>query len=524
MSMTPAASTYFQQNAQAWDRLRSSYFDETLRDAAIAKAYLRPEMVVADVGAGTGFISAGLAPLVRRVILLDGSSEMLAVARRNLAAFDNLEFETADGLSLPLPDDSVDAVFANMYLHHCPDPLAALHEMARILVPGGRLVLTDMDAHPYTWLKEEMADVWQGFERTQVKDWLRQARLVNRIVACSGSCCQAETERPVEHGGNKQHATISVFIAAGTRRVVAAEVVQAHYTAAVQPEVKSCCSPAPLEQARECCSQNTPVQDSTCCSSAASPQGTACCDHTPPIQDTTCCRSAQAERCCDLVEDPFEPGYSAEQEASAPQEAVEVAFGCGNPTALAALRPAERVLDIGSGGGIDAFLAAAKVGQNGWVIGVDMTPAMINRATASAARNGFTNVEFRLGQADQLPLEDEAVDVVISNCVINLVEDKGTVFEEAMRVLAPGGRLEVSDMLAGGSLPLEARQDAAAWAACLSGTIPEQEYVDLIRQAGFSAVTVKRSHTEVHIGGTPVYSARISAYKKAKINPAAVRK
>ena len=123
-------------------------------------------MHVADVGAGTG-LSAGLASLVEKVHLLDGSAAMLDVARKNLAQFDNLEFHTADGLALPMQDASLDAVFANMYLHHCPDPLAAIVEMVRILRPGGRLIITDMDSHTHTWLKTEMADVWLGFERDQ---------------------------------------------------------------------------------------------------------------------------------------------------------------------------------------------------------------------------------------------------------------------------------------------------------------------------------------------------------------------
>ena len=166
--------------------LRSGYFTEAVREAAIARAYLHPEMVVADVGAGTGFMSAGLAPLVQQVHVVDGSPAMLDVARKNLAAFDNLEFHQADGLSLPLPDASLDAVFANMYLHHCPDPLAAIQEMVRTLRPGGRLVITDMDAHDHAWLKEEMADVWLGFDRDQIRAWFEQAGLVNVIVDCTG--------------------------------------------------------------------------------------------------------------------------------------------------------------------------------------------------------------------------------------------------------------------------------------------------------------------------------------------------
>jgi arsenite methyltransferase len=178
MSMTPASSQYFDQVAGEWDGARAGYFSEDVRTAAIARASLRQEMTVADVGAGTGFMTFGLAPLVHKVHVLDGSPAMLENARRNLAQFTNLEFHLADGQALPLPDGSVDVAFANMYLHHCPDPLAAMCEMVRILKPGGRLVITDVDDHDHTWMKTEMADVWLGFEREQVRVWFHEAGLV----------------------------------------------------------------------------------------------------------------------------------------------------------------------------------------------------------------------------------------------------------------------------------------------------------------------------------------------------------
>ena len=138
MSTTNPSSSYFEKVAPEWDNLRAGYFTEAVREAAIRKAYLHPGMTVADVGTGTGFMAAGLAPLVKHVHALDGSAAMLNEARRNLAQFENVEFHEADGLSLPLPDASLDAVFANMYLHHCPDPLASIREMIRILRPGGQ--------------------------------------------------------------------------------------------------------------------------------------------------------------------------------------------------------------------------------------------------------------------------------------------------------------------------------------------------------------------------------------------------
>ena len=196
MSMTQASRDYFAAKADQWDELRSTYFNHEVREKAIRKAYLRPEMWVADVGAGTGFLSTELAKLVERVYLLDASPEMLAVARKNLAEFDNVVFHQAEGLSLPLADGSLDVVFANMYLHHCPEPLAAIREMARLLKPGGRLVITDLQAHDHTWMQTEMADVWLGFERAQIQQWLQQAGLVNILVEFSGeTCCAASNQR-----------------------------------------------------------------------------------------------------------------------------------------------------------------------------------------------------------------------------------------------------------------------------------------------------------------------------------------
>ena len=145
-----ATAAYFERVAGEWDSLRRGYFGEAVRDAAIARAYLRPEMIVADIGSGTGFMAAGLAPLVAKVYAIDGSAAMLEVAREKLASFSNVELQLADGATLPFDDAAVDAVFANMYLHHCPDPQAAIDEMVRVLKPGGRLVITDMDQHEHS--------------------------------------------------------------------------------------------------------------------------------------------------------------------------------------------------------------------------------------------------------------------------------------------------------------------------------------------------------------------------------------
>jgi ubiquinone/menaquinone biosynthesis C-methylase UbiE len=231
-----------------------------------------------------------------------------------------------------------------------------------------------------------------------------------------------------------------------------------------------------------------------------------------------CCGSSEGG-CCSTgyqYEDvTFATGYSAADLSAAPKEAAGFSLGCGNPIAMAGMKPGEVVLDIGSGGGLDAFLAAERVGPTGRVIGVDMTPAMLARARASAERSGITNVEFRQGYAEALPVADGEVDVIISNCVINLTEDKGRVFREAFRALKPGGRLEVSDMVTSGPVPIELRESAAGWAECVTGALPEQEYLDLITQAGFENPTTRRSTTMGEAFGIKVYSVIASAHKPA---------
>lgn len=478
--MTQASSEYFQRNAGSWDEISAGYFGPAVREAAIAKAFLRPEMVVADIGSGTGFVAAGLAPLVRRVHVVDGSAEMLNVARSKLSAFNNVEYHLADGQSLPFAEKSLDAVFANMYLHHSVNPLAALTEMVRVLRPGGRLVITDMDAHPYAWLKDEMADVWQGFAREDLRGWLRQAGLVNVIVDSTGQSCCAESSSDTLADEQGREAKISVFVATGTRRLQMRGAVEERY-AGLARSGGSCGCSLDMES------------DSGCCGTSASAE-TGCCgrDHEPAA---------------------LTKGYSVEEIASAPEEAADFSLGCGNPLALARLAPGEVVLDIGSGGGLDAFLAAERVGPGGRVIGVDMTTEMLERARTSAQRNGVQNVEFRMGYAEELPVEDQSVDVILSNCVVNLVEDKERVFREAFRVLKPGGRLEISDIVTSGAMPYELQQDTDGWGACVTGALPEKEYLDLIRQAGFEKVVARGSGGADHAGGIAVYSLHVSAGK-----------
>jgi 2-polyprenyl-3-methyl-5-hydroxy-6-metoxy-1,4-benzoquinol methylase len=177
--------------------------------------------------------------------------------------------------------------------------------------------------------------------------------------------------------------------------------------------------------------------------------------------------------------------------AELPKDAIAVSAGCGNPTAIASLKSGMTVVDFGSGGGIDAFLAARKVGPKGKVYGIDATHEMIMRARRTASENGFGNVEFRLGEIEHVPLGSGVADVVISNCVINLSPDKEQVFREAFRILKPGGRLAVSDIVLLRDLPDEVRKDLGAWSSCVSGAISEKEYLGAIERAGFQKPKVE---------------------------------
>ena len=208
--------------------------------------------------------------------------------------------------------------------------------------------------------------------------------------------------------------------------------------------------------------------------------------------------------------------YTPTDLADLPPEAAGLSLGCGNPVALASLQPGAVVLDIGSGAGLDVFLAARKVGPTGWAIGLDMTEAMIRRASQAAEQAGFSNVEFRLGDAEEMPLPDESVDVIISNCVINLTLDKGQVFREAYRVLRPGGRLMISDIVTDKPLPESVRSNPDEWARCVGGAIPEEEYTRLIVQAGFETVLCIHGLDFRQVGDVRVYSANMSARKPGR--------
>lgn len=195
---------------------------------------------------------------------------------------------------------------------------------------------------------------------------------------------------------------------------------------------------------------------------------------------------AQATACCGTAL------YSSAEVAVLPSEAVQASAGCGNPTALASLIEGETVVDFGSGGGIDCFLAAQQVGEGGRVIGIDMTPDMIALANKNRDKLGLGNVEFHLAEMENTPLEANTADVIISNCVITLAPDKDAVFREAFRILKPGGRMYISDMVLSEALPPEVQSDVAQWVACVSGADLKEKYLERLASAGFLEVRVMK--------------------------------
>ena len=207
---------------------------------------------------------------------------------------------------------------------------------------------------------------------------------------------------------------------------------------------------------------------------------------------TTASGSCCEPSCCGgdtATADPITGGlYAADDVAGVPEDALKASLGCGNPTALAELEPGETVLDLGSGGGIDVLLSARRVGPTGFAYGLDMTDEMLALAERNKAAAGAQNVQFLKGHIEQIPLPEATVDVVISNCVINLAADKGQVLREAYRVLKPGGRFAVSDVVAQGALPADLRADMEAWVGCVAGALEESEYRQLLTDVGFSNV------------------------------------
>lgn len=234
--------------------------------------------------------------------------------------------------------------------------------------------------------------------------------------------------------------------------------------------------------------QEIAVLGGSCCS------GSSCCGDSSPV---------------DLSKSL---GYSESDVQAVPD--ANLGLGCGNPTAFAELKPGNVVLDLGSGGGFDCFLAAQKVGSSGKVIGVDMTPEMVKKAQANARKYGYLNVEFRHGDIEDLPVEDSSVDVIISNCVINLAPDKEKVFREAFRVLKPQGKVFISDMVLLEDLPEELKNDSGLLAGCIAGAVLKEEYLRLLKKAGFS-VEILNEDLDIskrQYGDLPVESLKLKAW------------
>jgi SAM-dependent methyltransferase len=205
---------------------------------------------------------------------------------------------------------------------------------------------------------------------------------------------------------------------------------------------------------------------------------------------SSCCGGSASSpaQCCDPISSNL---YAADEASTLPEEAVLASLGCGNPTALASLAPGEVVLDLGSGGGIDVLLSARRVGPTGKAYGLDMTDEMLALADQNKRKSGLTNVEFLKGEIEHIPLPDDSVDVIISNCVINLSADKDQVLREAHRVLKPGGRLAVSDIVTRGEIPAEIKRSLELWAGCVAGALDEQDYLSKLRAAGFVDASIE---------------------------------
>ena len=231
----------------------------------------------------------------------------------------------------------------------------------------------------------------------------------------------------------------------------------------------------------------------------------------------SCCPSCECG--ASLIELGKRIGYSEEDLRNVP-DASNMGLGCGNPAALAALKEGEIVLDLGSGGGIDVFLAAKRVGPKGKVIGIDMTEEMIKRAKSTAKKYNYENIEFRLGEIEHLPVEDNSIDVIISNCVINLSPDKEKVFREAYRVLKNGGKIMISDLVTEGEIPEEIRKSFDAWAGCIAGALEKNKYLDIISKTGFQKIKIV-SESSYDLGVSEqlkgkITSVAVEAYKVSK--------
>jgi SAM-dependent methyltransferase len=210
--------------------------------------------------------------------------------------------------------------------------------------------------------------------------------------------------------------------------------------------------------------------------------------HVKSGEADACCRAETSRGCLDPITSNL---YDATQEGEVPDTAIKASLGCGNPTALAELKQGEIVLDLGSGGGIDVLLSARRVGPTGKAYGLDMTDEMLALAEENKRKSGLTNVDFLKGEIENIPLRDNSVDVIISNCVVNLSGDKDRVLNEAFRVLKPGGRFAVSDVVVRGKVPVEIKKSVELWVGCVAGALSDSEYVEKLANAGFEKIDIE---------------------------------
>ncbi|MHC1703088.1 MAG: arsenite methyltransferase [Tenuifilaceae bacterium] len=432
---------YFEKHANEWDSMRESFFSENIREKAIAKANIKKGETAADIGAGTGYISEALNKKGIKVYAVDESPAMLKVLHERLG--ENIATLIGTSEKIPLLDSSVNHAFANMYLHHVPDPEKAIAEMARIVKPGGSVVITDLDEHNFEFLKTEQNDRWLGFKRSDIKDWFLKAGLTNiSIENTDDSCCS-------DSNCGCTPAKISVFLAYGKKPskdiTLDADSIKASVSSIYSTIAKS---------------------NTSCCGTKKS----SCCSNDAPY-------NAFAKSYQD------QPGYNAD---------ADLNLGCGIPTEIANIQQGETVVDLGSGAGNDCFVARALVGETGRVIGVDFTDAMLEKAKQNNQKMGYKNVEFVKGDIEKMPLENGIANVVLSNCVINLVPDKQKAFNEIFRILKSGGRFCISDIIVEGEMPEDVRKDAALYAGCVSGAISKAKYIEYIHNSGFTNISTPK--------------------------------
>ena len=265
---------------------------------------------------------------------------------------------------------------------------------------------------------------------------------------------------------------------------------------------------------------SSPASIAGCCAPQETASPTSCCAPQETVSPTSCCAPQETARATGCGSSTAQAtsrakGYTDEELGSIP-DGANLGLGCGNPIALASLKEGEVILDLGSGGGIDCFLAANAVGKSGSVIGVDVTPEMVEKARENARKGGYENVDFRLGEIENLPVADNSVDAVISNCVINLSPDKGRVFKEAYRALKPGGRVMVSDIVLLKELPQYTKNSIEAYVGCVAGATMKEEYLATVAAAGFQGIEIvsEKSSGRGELAGS-IASVNVRAFKSS---------